>query len=96
LKSIEENPAQSQRELSESLGFSLGKLNYCLKALMDKGLVKAGNFTRNPNKSDYLYLLTPRGVEEKSRVTARFLQRKVQEYEGIEKEIALLRKEAGE
>lgn len=94
LKSIEEDPSQSQRKLSKSLGISLGKLNYCLKALIDKGLVKANNFRRNENKSDYLYLLTPKGVDEKARVTMRFLQRKMHEYELLKKEIAALQQEA--
>jgi len=93
LKSIEENPSQSQRELSKSMGVSLGKLNYCLKALIDKGWVKVNNFRRNPNKADYLYLLTPEGVEEKGRVTVSFLQRKMAEYEQVKAEIAQLQKE---
>jgi EPS-associated MarR family transcriptional regulator len=93
LKSIEENPNQSQRELSQSLGVSLGKLNYCLRALMDKGLVRARNFKENPNKSGYLYLLTPQGVEEKAAVTLRFLKRKMQEYEAIKAEIERLQQE---
>ena len=95
LKSIEENPLQSQRKLSQSLGISLGKLNYCLKALVDKGLVKAGNFRKNPHKQDYLYLLTPQGIEEKTKVTLRFLKRKVKEYESLKQEIEELQKEAG-
>ena len=93
LKSIENNPSQSQRELSKAMGVSLGKLNYCLKALMDKGWVKVNNFRRNPNKAGYLYLLTPEGVEEKARVTVSFLQRKILEYEQIKVEIAELEKE---
>lgn len=96
LKSIEQDPSQSQRELSQSLGVSLGKLNYCLRALVDKGFVKARNFNKNPDKSRYLYLLTPRGVEEKGRVTVRFLKLKMQEYAQIEKEIAQLREETQE
>jgi EPS-associated MarR family transcriptional regulator len=95
LKSIEENPSHSQRELSQSLGISLGKLNYCLKALIDKGLVKVDSFKRNPNKAGYLYLLTPKGIEEKAVVTRRFLQRKMAEYEEIKREITQLRKETG-
>ena len=83
LKSIEENPKQSQRELSKALGISLGKLNYCLRALVDKGWIKVKNFKENPNKAGYLYLLTPVGVEEKAKVTVRFLKRKMQEYEQI-------------
>jgi EPS-associated MarR family transcriptional regulator len=93
LKSIEENPSQSQRDLSVSLGISLGKLNYCLKALIDKGLVKAGNFRKNPQKQDYLYLLTPQGIEEKAKVTMRFLKRKVKDYEELKREIEELQKE---
>lgn len=93
LKSIEGNPSQSQRELSLSLGISLGKLNYCLKALIDKGLVKAGNFRKNPQKQDYLYLLTPQGIEEKAKVTMRFLKRKVKDYEELKREIEELQKE---
>ena len=96
LKSIEENPNQSQRELSQSLGVSLGKLNYCLRALMDKGLVKARNFRENPNKTGYLYLLTPKGVEEKGAVTLRFLKRKMEEYELLKAEIERLQKEASQ
>lgn len=94
LKSIEEKPHQSQRELSKALGISLGKLNYCLKALVDRGWVKAKNFKENPNKAGYLYLLTPSGVEQKTKVTVRFLQRKMREYEQIKSEIAELQKEA--
>lgn len=94
LKSIEEKPQQSQRELSKSLGISLGKLNYCLRALVDKGWVKARNFKENPDKAGYLYLLTPAGMEEKTKVTVRFLKRKMQEYEQIKNEIAQLQKEA--
>ena len=93
LKSIEEDPSQSQRELSVSLGISLGKLNYCLKALIDKGLVKAGNFRKNPQKQHYLYLLTPQGIEEKAKVTMRFLKRKVKDYEELKREIEELQKE---
>mgnify|MGYP001422895370 CR=1 FL=1 len=95
LKSIEENPSHSQRELSQSLGISLGKLNYCLKALIDKGLVKVDSFKRNPNKAGYRYLLTPKGIEEKAVVTRRFLQKKMAEYEEIKREITQLRKETG-
>ena len=93
LKSIEKNPRQSQRELSQSLGVSLGKVNYCLRALVDKGLVKANNFRKNPNKAGYLYLLTPKGVDEKTMVTIRFLKRKMKEYECLKQEIADLQEE---
>lgn len=95
LKSIEGNPSQSQRELSKSLGISLGKVNYCLNALVDKGWVKAKSFRNNPHKSGYLYLLTPSGIDEKARVTVRFLKRKMLEYEQIKQEIAQLERESG-
>ena len=94
LKSIEENPKQNQRELSQLLGVSLGKVNYCLRGLVDKGLVKANNFRRNPNKAGYLYLLTPKGVDEKTTVTIRFLKRKMDEYERLKQEIAALQEES--
>ncbi|MEX0902111.1 MAG: MarR family EPS-associated transcriptional regulator [Pseudohongiellaceae bacterium] len=93
LKTLEENPNQSQRQLSQSLGVSLGKTNYCLKALMERGLVKAGNFRRSERKTKYLYLLTPKGVETKAKVTLRFLQRKLSEYERLKIEIEQLQKE---
>ncbi len=93
LKAVEENPSMSQRELAAHLGVSLGKANYCLKELIKKGLIKAGNFTSNPNKRVYAYLLTPSGVREKAQVTLSFLERKVAEYESIKKEIARLKLE---
>lgn len=93
LKAIEDNPALSQRELASLLGVSLGKANYCLKELIKKGLVKAGNFKSNPNKRVYAYLLTPSGVKEKTQITMRFLQRKMHEYEEIKKEIERLKSE---
>ena len=93
LKKIAEDPDVSQRELADQMGVSLGKINYCMQALKDRGLVKARNFKNNPDKRRYLYMLTPKGVEEKTRVTARFLKRKLNEYELLKKEIAELRKE---
>ena len=93
LKTVEANPEMNQRELAEHLGVSLGKTNYCLKKLIEKGLVKAGNFKSNPDKRVYSYLLTPRGVREKALVTMRFLQRKMDEYEQIKREIMLLKTE---
>jgi len=93
LKKIAEDPDVSQRELAEQMGVSLGKINYCMQALKDRGLVKARNFKNNPDKRRYLYMLTPKGVEEKTKVTARFLKRKLNEYELLKKEIAELRKE---
>lgn len=93
LKAIEDNPNMSQRELAKHLSVSLGKVNYCLKALIDKGLIKAGNFKSNPNKRAYAYLLTPKGISEKAFVTLRFLERKMDEYERIKQEIARLKAE---
>ena len=94
LKQIQQNPQITQRELAQVAGISLGKVNYCLKALMDKGLVKAENFRASPNKLRYLYKLTPKGLEEKARVTYAFLKRKQREYEELKEEIAELKKEA--
>ena len=93
LRALENNPNLSQRQLATELGYSLGKLNYCLKALKEKGWVKAENFRNNQNKSAYLYQLTPAGVAEKARVTRRFLQRKLEEHQQIEQEIEALRQE---
>jgi EPS-associated MarR family transcriptional regulator len=93
LKTLQENPDLSQRELAREVGLSLGKTNYCLRALIEKGFIKASNFRNSQNKIAYAYLLTPRGIEEKVRATAYFLKRKVAEYEALEKEIALLRSE---
>lgn len=94
LRLLEPNPQLSQREVARELGISLGKVNYCLRALADKGWIKAANFKNSRNKSAYVYMLTPRGIEEKARVTARFLQRKVREYEALRTEIEQLRHEA--
>lgn len=93
LKILSVNPDVSQRELAEALEISLGKVNYCLKALKERGLIKARNFKNNPVKRGYLYILTPQGIEEKAKVTARFFKRKMQEYELLEKEIEQLRRE---
>lgn len=95
LRVLETTPEISQRELARHLGISLGKANYCLKALIDKGLIKVRNFGNNPNKLAYAYLLTPSGVEEKARITVHFLRRKVAEYEALEREIEQLRREVG-
>ncbi len=94
LRELERDPKVSQRHLAEELGVSLGKINYCLKALIDRGLVKANNFRNSQNKRAYLYVLTPKGISEKSRNTVRFLQRKTTEYEALRKEIDSLRREA--
>ena len=90
---IQKNGKLSQRKISQNTGFSIGKVNYCLKALMEKGWIKANNFKNNPQKSDYLYLLTPAGVEAKAKVTVRFLKRKIAEYERIKQEIQELERE---
>ena len=94
LKHIQINPEASQRELAQELGVSVGKVNYCLRALIDKGFVKAGNFKRNTDKLNYLYLLTPKGIEEKASLTASFLKRKIAEHEQITQEIAQLKRDA--
>jgi len=93
LKTLEANPELTQRDLAKELGFSLGKTNYCLRALMDKGLVKACNFRNSRNKTAYIYKLTPQGIEEKARVTYRFLKRKQREYEQLKREIEELAQE---
>ena len=93
LRLLEADPQMSQRSLGRALGISLGKVNYCLQALIDKGLVKANNFKNSQNKQAYIYLLTRRGVAEKARATVHFLIRKVGEYEALEKEIQQLRSE---
>ena len=94
LKVLGPNPRLSQRELARELGISLGKINYCLRALMDKGWIKAANFKNSRNKIAYMYLLTPRGLEEKARLTTRFLQIKMREYEALKVEIEQIRTEA--
>ena len=91
LKLLHDQPQLSQRELAQAMGVSLGKANYCIKALIEKGLVKFGNFRKNPDKRQYAYLLTPAGLEEKTCITMVFLRRKVVEYETLEKEIQQLR-----
>lgn len=94
LKLIEAEPHLSQRDIAEKMGVSLGKTNYCLKALIDKGFIKFQNFYHNKKKSAYIYFLTPKGIEEKTAVTYRFLQRKINEYESIKLEIESLKNEA--
>jgi len=93
-KAIEANPDTNQRQLASELEMSLGKLNYCLKALLDKGLVKAENFIASNNKRGYLYQLTPAGLSEKAAVTLRFLNYKLAEYKKLKQEIASLQAEA--
>jgi EPS-associated MarR family transcriptional regulator len=95
LKLLEANPELSQRQLAESLGVSVGKVNFCLHALLEKGLVKVRNFRDSNNKLAYAYYLTPKGAQAKVRATTQFLQRKLQEYEEIRREIEELKREAG-
>ena len=87
LRKIQKNPEVTQRELAEELGFSLGKLNYCLKALQGKGLVKIKNFQKNPKKINYFYVLTPKGIAEKTKLTLNFMKRKMKEYDELKKEL---------
>ena len=94
LKALEADPQASQRRIADELGISLGRVNYCLQALIRKGLVKVNNFRSSANKRAYLYLLTPRGIEERARVTARFLRVKLEEYEILKRELAELEREA--
>ena len=87
LRRIQKSPESSQRELAEKLGFSLGKLNYCLKALQVKGLVKIENFKKNPKKINYIYVLTPKGISQKTKLTLNFMKRKMSEYDELKKEL---------
>ena len=87
LREVGKKPGTSQRELSKNLGLSLGKINYCIKALRDKGLIKISNFSKNPNKLKYVYILTPKGVASKTRLTIDFMKRKMKEYEELKKEL---------
>jgi EPS-associated MarR family transcriptional regulator len=96
LKLLEENPSLSQRQLADRLGISLGKTNYCLKALKERGLLKWGNFSKNPHKLQYMHLLTPRGISQKLSLMIHFLERKQAEFERLKKEIMLLQAELGQ
>ena len=96
LRKIELNPEYTQRELSKEMGVSLGKVNYCIKKLTEKGLIKITNFKQNPNKIGYVYFLTPKGIDEKARLTFSFLKRKITEYELLQKEINELKLESEE
>lgn len=96
LKLVHEDPHLTQREIAKQMGISLGKANYCIKSLIDKGFIKAKNFYTSDNKGAYMYILTPRGWDEKARVTYRFLQRKIDEYEEIQAEIERLKSETEE
>tara|TARA_X000000950_G_C13788212_1_gene608202 strand:+ start:64 stop:396 length:333 start_codon:yes stop_codon:yes gene_type:complete len=87
LRMIKNKPRASQRELALQLGFSLGKLNYCIKALKNKGLIKIDNFKNNPKKINYIYILTVKGITEKTKLTINFMKRKMYEYDELKKEI---------
>jgi EPS-associated MarR family transcriptional regulator len=95
MRILHDNPDLTQRELADQLGMSVGGLNYCLKALIDKGFVKMDNFQKSKNKFKYVYLLTPQGIAEKMTLTSRFMQRKMQEYEALKAEIDALKAEIG-
>ena len=94
LKTLEDNPSLSQRDMAKRLGISLGKVNFCLNALVGKGCLKVNNFRNSENKLAYAYLLTPKGVEEKARMTVSFLKFKMREYEQLHAEIKELKREA--
>ena len=87
MREIQKQSKISQRDLAQQLGFSLGKLNYCLKALQQKGLIKIKNFQKNTNKLNYIYLLTPKGITEKTKLTINFMKRKMKEYEELKEEL---------
>ena len=87
LRKVEKKPNSTQRELAKELGFSLGKFNYCIKALQQKGFIKIKNFKRNPKKINYLYVLTPQGIAEKTNLALNFMKRKIREYDELKKEL---------
>lgn len=95
LRILQENPDLSQRELASQLGMSLGGLNYCLNALIEKGFVKLSNFQQSRHKFKYVYILTPAGIAQKVALTGRFLKRKMEEYEALKAEIEALQAEVG-
>ena len=88
MRKIGKNPNLNQRDLAEELGFSLGKLNYCLKELKIKGFIKMNNFKKSKNKMKYIYVLTPGGIAEKTKLTVNFMKRKMQEYDELKREIS--------
>jgi EPS-associated MarR family transcriptional regulator len=94
LRRLESNPEYTQRELSQEMGVSLGKVNYCMKKLTEKGWIKLTSFAHNPNKIGYAYLLTPKGIEQKTRLTFAFLIIKMEEYKILKEEISLLKQDA--
>ena len=91
LRKVEKNPQFTQRELAKELGFSLGKLNYCINELREKGLLKIKNFKKNPKKINYIYVLTPKGISEKTKLTINFMRKKMQEYDELQEELKLMK-----
>ena len=89
LRKINSNPNSTQRTLAVELGFSLGKLNYCLRSLKNKGLIKIKNFNKNPNKIKYIYILTPKGLTAKTQLTLNFMKKKMEEYDELKKELEI-------
>ena len=87
LRKIENRPNTSQREMAKDLGISLGKMNYCIKALQKKGLIKINNYKKNSNKVNYIYVLTPKGIAEKTKLTINFMQRTMKQYDELKKEL---------
>ena len=87
MRKVQKGPEASQRDLAQQLGFSLGKLNYCLKALQQKGFIKIKNFQKHTNKFNYIYILTPKGIAAKTKLTVNFMKRKVKEYEELKEEL---------
>ena len=96
LKLLDNNPQVSQRDIAKHLGISLGKVNYCLKALIEKGMIKASNFKNSSNKRAYAYLLTPKGIDAKARLTAAFLKVKLAEHRALQREIEQLKREVAD
>ena len=94
LRKLEVNPEYTQRELSKEMGVSLGKINYCMQKLVEKGWIKLSSFRHHPNKVNYIYLLTPKGIEQKTRLTFSFLATKLEEYEILKEEINKLKQDA--
>ena len=93
MRQINNKPTSTQRELAKNLGFSLGKLNYCIKALKEKGMVKIKNFKKNKNKIEYIYALTRKGISYRTKLTINFMKRKIAEYDQLQKELKILKNE---
>jgi len=87
LRKLKKKPSISQRELAKDLSLSLGKINYCLKALKQKGLIKVKNFKKSPHKYKYIYLITPKGISEKTKLTINFMKQKIREYDELKSEL---------